>query len=149
MEKGGRWAFWSAFVVVMGLVTIPSIEWVNALRDYAGFMAGWEPAPLRQTVMRSTPREGHVEPAELKPVEFRAAFPKAKKVELVGDFNAWAPGLLRLGRSGDTWSIVVPVPTGTRRYLFLVDGEPRVDPSPKSRTADGPEGRRVSVREVR
>lgn len=147
MEKGGKWAFWSAFAVVMGLVTIPSIEWMSALKDYAGLMSGWEPAPLRQTTVRSTPREGHVDPPELKPVEFRLSAPKAKSVELVGDFNAWAPGLLKLSRSGESWSIVVPVPPGTRRYLFLVDGEPRVDP--KADTAEGPEGRRVSVRKVR
>lgn len=147
MEKGGKWAFWGAFAVVMGLVTIPSIEFMSAFKDYAGFLSGWQPAPLRATQTRYTPRENHVDPPELKPVEFRLHAPKAKKVELVGDFNAWAPGLLKLNRSGESWSIVVPVPTGHRKYLYLVDGEPRVDP--KSDTTDGPEGRRVSVRTVR
>jgi hypothetical protein len=147
VEKGGKWAFWAAFAVVMGLVTIPSIEWMGALKDYAGFMSGWEPAPLRATTTRFTPHEDRVRPPVLEPVEFRLKAPSAKSVELVGDFNAWAPGLLKLSRAGDVWSIVVPVPTGTRKYLFLVDGEPQVDP--KAATADGPEGRRVSVRAVR
>jgi hypothetical protein len=145
VDKGGKWAFWSAFAVVLGLVTIPSIEWMTAAREYAGFMAGWEPAPLRATVVRSTPHDDRSEPLELTPVEFRLSAPKAKSVELVGDFNAWAPGLLKLAKGGDgVWSIVVPVPQGRRKYLYLVDGEPRVDP--KSDTTDGPEGRRVSVR---
>lgn len=147
MRQSGKTAFWGAFAVVMGLVTIPSIEWMSAFRDYVRFMSGWEPAPLRATVTRYTPRDGHADAPELEPVEFRLKAPKAKRVELVGDFNAWAPGLLKLSRSGDAWSIVVPVPPGRRKYLFLVDGQPQVDP--KSDTAEGPEGRRVSVRTVR
>lgn len=149
MERGGKWAFWSAFAAVMGLVTIPSIEWMSALRDYAGFVSGWEPVPLRATTTRFTPHDAaRPDPVVLKPAEFRLSAPKARSVELVGDFNAWAPGLLRLGKGRDgTWSIVVPVPEGRRKYLFLVDGEPRVDP--KAETDDGPEGRRVSVRRVR
>ncbi len=146
MDKGGKWAFWGAFAVVLGVITVPSIEWMTALRDYAGFMSGWEPAPLRATVTRFTPHSGgRDEPLELVPVEFRYHAAKAKSVELVGDFNAWAPGLLRLNKGRDgNWSIVVPVPPGRRKYLFLEDGEPKVDP--KADTADGPEGRRVSVR---
>lgn len=147
MERGGRWAFWCAFTVVLGLVTIPSIEWMTALRDYAGFVSGWEPAPLRATTTRYTPHDARTEAPALEPVEFRFSAPKAKSVELVGDFNAWAPGLLKLTRGNDgAWSIVVPIPEGRRKYLFLVDGEPRVDP--KADTADGPQGRRVSIRRV-
>lgn len=144
MDKGGKWAFWGAFAVVLGVVTIPSIEWMTALREYTGLMTGWEPAPLRPSTTRFTPRDRD-EPLELAPVEFRYHAPRAKSVELVGDFNAWAPGLLKLTKDGGgTWSIVVPVPTGRRKYLFLEDGEPKVDP--KADTADGPQGRRVSVR---
>lgn len=146
MDRGGKWAFWGAFAVVLGAVTVPSIEWMTALRDYAGLMSGWEPAPLRATTTRYTPHNGgRDEPLELVPVEFRLSAPKAKNVELVGDFNAWAPGLLKLTKgSAGAWSIVVPVPPGRRKYLFLVDGDPQVDP--KTDTTDGPEGRRVSVR---
>lgn len=147
MERGGKWAFWCAFAVVLGVVTVPSIEWARALRDYAGFMSRWEPAPLRATSTRHVPHRGPDEPVELIPAEFRFSAPRAKSVELVGDFNAWTPGLFKLSKGGGgSWSIVVPVPKGRRKYLFLVDGEPRVDP--RGETEDGPEGRRVSVRRV-
>ena len=49
--------------------------------------------------------------------------------------------------SGGLWSLVVPLRPGPHKYLFLDDGEPRVDPS--TGTADGPEGRRVSVRVIK
>ena len=66
----------------------------------------------------------------------------------MGDFNAWKPGLLKMKRgAGGAWSLSVPVPLGRHKYLFLVDGAPQVDA--KTETADGPEGRRVSVRNVK
>lgn len=144
-----RWTFWAAVIGVLALVSVPSIEWAASLAAYARFLSAWEPAPLKPTTTSFTPHDsrGGTEPA-LKPAEFRVKAPKAKAVELVGDFNAWKPGLLSLRKGSDGfWSISVPVPAGKRRYLFLVDGEPKVDP--KADTADGPEGRRVSVRVVK
>ncbi|UPT76119.1 MAG: glycogen-binding domain-containing protein [Elusimicrobiota bacterium] len=93
------------------------------------------------------PRDGRRD-APLVAVEFRHRAPKAKSVELVGDFNAWKPGLLRMTRGGDgVWTLSLPVVEGRHKYLFLVDGDPKVDE--KADTADGPEGRRVSVRTVK
>jgi hypothetical protein len=146
-----RWAFWAVVIAVLVLVSIPSVEWVSALREYARFARGWEPAPLKPTVTTFTPREDRGDEDDLptpQPVRFLHKAPKAKSVELVGDFNAWKAGLLKMKRGpGGLWSVVVPLYPGTHKYLFLDDGTPRVDPSAK--TADGPEGRRVSVVEVR
>jgi len=146
-----RWTFWALVIVVLALISIPSVQWIEALHDYARFASGWEPTPLKPTATTFTPRESRPretpEP-QLKPFEFKHKAPKAKSVELVGDFNAWKPGLLKMKRgSNGLWSLVVPLRPGPHKYLFLDDGEPRVDPS--TGTADGPEGRRVSVRVIK
>lgn len=150
MNWRNPWAFWGATALVLALVSVPSAEWLSAAAAYARFVRGWDPAPLKPAPTSFTPHShGRADdPPALKPVEFRHRAPKAKSVELVGDFNAWKPGLLRLTRGGDGWwGIVVPVPEGRRKYLFLVDGRPEVDA--KAPTGEGPEGRRVSLKEVR
>lgn len=149
MEWRNRWTFWALVIAVLALISVPSIEWLQALSDYARFADGWQPTPLKPVPTTFTPRESRLDQPEpeLKPVEFRFKAPKAGSVELVGDFNAWKPGLLKMRRSGAAWTLVVPLRPGSHKYLFLEDGEPRVDPG--SPTADGPEGRRVSVRTVR
>jgi 1,4-alpha-glucan branching enzyme len=146
-----RWTFWALAIAVLALISVPSIQWLEALSDYARFASGWEPMPLKPTRTTYTPREDRTaEPdePELKPFEFKHKAPKARSVELVGDFNAWKPGLLKMKR-GDRglWTLVVPLRPGPHKYLFLDDGEPRVDPS--TGTTDGPEGRRVSLRTVK
>lgn len=135
-------------IAVLALVSVPSVQWIESLRDYARFASGWEPTPLKPSHTSFTPRDREGDDApELKSVEFRHKAPKAKSVELVGDFNAWKPGLLKMKRGGNgTWSIAVPLHPGKHKYLFLDDGQPVVDPS--APTSDGPEGRRVSVKAV-
>ena len=147
MQWRSKWAFWAAVAGVLALISVPSIEWVRALAEYRQFLSGWQPAPLRPTTTSYTPRDGGRE-APLTAVEFRHRAPKAKSVELVGDFNAWKPGLLKMNKGGDgVWTVSIPVVEGRHKYLFLVDGEPKVDE--KAETADGPQGRRVSVRTVK
>lgn len=151
MNWRNRWVFWGLVTTLLALISVPSVEWVAALREYANFAEGWEPSPLRPTRTTFTPRDGRasqVSEPVLKPVEFKHRAPRAKSVELVGDFNAWAPGLLKMNRSASgVWSLVVPVQVGRHKYLFLVDGDPQADPG--AETTDGPEGRRVSVRTVK
>jgi hypothetical protein len=150
MNWRNRWTFWALTIVVLALISVPSYQWVAALRDYARAADGWTPSPLKPTQTSFTPRESPEDPEipELKPFEFKHKAPKAKSVQLVGDFNAWKPGLLKMQKRGDgLWTLVVPLRPGRHKYLFLDDGEPVVDPS--TETADGPEGRRVSVRTVK
>lgn len=148
MNWRNKWTFWGLVAAVLALVSVPSITWVSALNDYRRFLSGWEPAPLRPTATSYTPHGGGGGVPSLTSVQFRHKAPKAKSVELVGDFNAWKPGLIRMSRGGDgVWTVSIPVREGPHKYLFLVDGEPKVDE--RGETADGPEGRRVSVKDVK
>jgi 1,4-alpha-glucan branching enzyme len=116
----------------------------SAPMNWRSKWAFWEPAPLKTTATSYTPHDGGSTPSLIS-VEFRHKAPKAKTVELVGDFNAWKPGLLKMSRGADgVWTISLPVLAGRHKYLFLVDGEPKVDE--RADTADGPQGRRVAVR---
>lgn len=148
MNWRNKWAFWATVAAVLALISVPSITWVTTLNEYRGFLSGWEPAPIRTSRTSYTPHGGgRAEPA-LTSVEFRHKAPKAKSVELVGDFNAWKPGLLKMSRDGaGVWTISIPVLEGKHKYLFLVDGEPQVDA--RAETGDGPQGRRVSITVVK
>lgn len=144
MNWRNKWTFWATVAAVLALISVPSVTWMSTLNDYRRFLSGWEPAPLKTSSTHYTPHGGGSTPV-LTSVEFRHKAPKARSVELVGDFNAWKPGLLRMIRGGDgVWTISIPVLAGRHKYLFLVDGEPKVDE--RADTADGPQGRRVSVR---
>lgn len=55
-------------------------------------------------------------------VQFVLVAPGASRVELVGDFNGWDPQVSRMRRSGDSWTLAVPVPHGRHVYAFVVDG---------------------------
>lgn len=148
MRWRSKWTFWATALAVLALISVPSIEWVSALQEYRSFLSDWDPAPLKPSATSFTPHGGAKPAPSLTPVEFRHKAPKAKSVELVGDFNAWKPGLLKMTRNSDgVWTVSVPVLAGRHKYLYLVDGEPRVDA--RADTADGPEGRRVSVRTVK
>ncbi|HAZ09027.1 MAG TPA: hypothetical protein DCZ01_11045 [Elusimicrobia bacterium] len=149
MDWKNRWTFWGLVAVVLTLISIPSAELISAFRDYSSLAIGWQPAPLKPTTVSFVPHDDRmpIAPA-LKPVEFRLKAAKAESVELVGDFNAWKPGLLKMKRAGGgTWTVTLPVRPGRHKYLFLVDGNPQVDPGVE--TAEGPDGRRVSLRLVK
>ncbi len=147
MNWRSKWTFWATVAAVLALVSVPSITWVSTLNDYRRFLAGWEPAPLKATGTSYTPHGGGGI-AALTSVEFQHKAPKARSVELVGEFNAWKPGLIKMARDGNgVWTVSIPVREGRLKYLFLVDGEPKVDA--RADTADGPQGRRVSVRIVK
>jgi 1,4-alpha-glucan branching enzyme len=62
-----------------------------------------------------------------KPVNFYCAAPRAKSVEITGDFNRWHP--LPMQRSVDGWWFVqIQLCHGHHQYRFLVDGKPMLDP---------------------
>ena len=62
--------------------------------------------------------------AEMVEVHFELHAPGAQQVELVGTFNHWQPGTIRLegpDASGH-WEATVSLPEGRYEYQFLVDG---------------------------
>lgn len=65
-----------------------------------------------------------------KPVNFYCrARPDAKSVSLAGDFNDWDITSLPMQRQPDgCWFAQVSLTHGHHRYVFLVDGEPELDP---------------------
>lgn len=64
-----------------------------------------------------------------KPVNFYCVAPQANSVSLVGDFNCWRPWETPMRRQPDgSWTAQVQLAHGHHRYLFLVDGEPVLDP---------------------
>ena len=57
--------------------------------------------------------------------QFVGRFPGAQTVHVVGSFNDWQPGSIRLeDRDHDgVWRAIVVLPAGTYEYMFVVDGE--------------------------
>jgi 1,4-alpha-glucan branching enzyme len=63
-------------------------------------------------------------------VDFFCDAPKAENVRLVGDFNGWDPAANSMRRMPDgRWMASLELHHGHHRYLFLVDGEPMLDPN--------------------
>ena len=63
------------------------------------------------------------------PINFSYFAPKAKNVTLIGDFNHWTGDDHPMQRMPDgAWHLQLPMHSGHHRYLFLVDGEPHLDP---------------------
>ena len=72
------------------------------------------------------------------PVQFVLVAPEAARVSLAGDFNDWdreATPLRSAGGHG-VWSVVVSLPSGRYRYVFIVDGDRWI---PDAAAARGPE----------
>ena len=73
-------------------------------------------------------------------VQFVLDAQRAKRVALVGDFNAWDDAAMPLTRDSVTgvWSTIVDVTPGRHVYAFVVDGETwTLDPrAPKTTDAD-------------
>jgi 1,4-alpha-glucan branching enzyme len=76
-------------------------------------------------------------------VRFSLFEPKAKKVNIVGDFNNWsklADPMYDTGREG-LWTLLIALPAGRYEYKFLVDGERWMpDPGNPKRVKDGFDG---------
>lgn len=55
--------------------------------------------------------------------------PQARSVSLIGDFHQWNSSEHRMTRMPDgQWVIRLDLRHGHYRYLFLVDGQARLDP---------------------
>ena len=80
-----------------------------------------------------------------KPVPFYLAAPDAQAVCIVGDFNAWTPGAHPLQRRQDgSWQVELQLSHGHHPYVFIVDGQPMLDPRANGVTRNR-NGERVSM----
>jgi hypothetical protein len=79
-------------------------------------------------------------PTQRVAVHFQIHAPGAQRVELLGDFNNWTPGAVRLqgpDASGH-WTASVELPEGHYEYQFLVNGKTWVtDPNATTHRPDG------------
>ena len=80
-----------------------------------------------------------------KPVNFVCVAPDARQVCVTGDFNGWNPSANPMARQPDgVWMVQLPLHHGHHRYVFLVDGQPSLDPRAQGVARD-PRGARVSL----
>lgn len=77
--------------------------------------SGRGPAPA--TISATTPV---TDPSRV--VQFVLVAPNADRVALVGDFNGWDEHAAPMQRTGDAWTLAVPVSSGRHVYAFVVDG---------------------------
>ena len=62
-------------------------------------------------------------------VDFFCDAPGASRVCLVGDFNGWDAAATPMQRGPDgRWAVSLELHHGHHQYVFLVDGEPELDP---------------------
>jgi hypothetical protein len=143
-----KWAFWLFVCLLAAITVIPSAVLLRVLQSYYGFLTGAAPStirPLHITFLDRRNESQTAAEADLRFIEFRLTAPKAKAVDLIGDFNAWQSGTLPLTRAGGgAWELMLPLPPGSYRYLFLVDGQAATDPAARAETTV--EGKTVSVR---
>lgn len=152
MTDRNKWAFWGAVLGVFLLVCLPSVYFVDALGSYRRFFSDLDPLSLRPERVRFVPhRDGRhgIDPkAPMDFVEFSLKSAGAKNVSVIGDFNGWTAGALKLSRGdGGRWQVVVPLSKGRHGYLFVVDGTTMRDPN--NHDLAQIDGRKASVRVVR
>ncbi len=83
-------------------------------------------------------------------VVFVTLYPRAKSVQVAGDFNDWQPNKTNLEKVGDSgvWQTKLQMPPGRYRYRLVVDGQWQQDPYNKL-TEASPLGGFNSVVEVK
>ena len=78
-------------------------------------------------------------------VDFFCDAPTAGSVQLVGDFNRWDLTATPMRRMPDgRWMASLELHHGHHRYLFIVDGEPMLDPKANGIARDD-QNNRVSL----
>jgi 1,4-alpha-glucan branching enzyme len=74
-------------------------------------------------------RENYPARRPMHAVNFFCHAPDAKRVCVIGDFNDWDLTATPMRHAPDgEWRASLELPHGHHRYLFLVDGEPTLDP---------------------
>ncbi len=82
------------------------------------------------------------------PAAFRLKDAGYKDVRVVGDMNNWDASRGLMVKKGKVWELVFPLPPGTYRYRFLVDGQPILDPINPNKSKDE-RGEPVSLYQIK
>ena len=62
-------------------------------------------------------------------VAFAVQAPQAESVFVAGDFNSWSPHATPLAHEENgRWAAKLPLPPGTHRYRYVIDGRWAHDP---------------------
>jgi chromosome partitioning protein len=83
-------------------------------------------------------------------VVFVTLYPRAKSVQVAGDFNNWQPSKTKMEKVGDSgvWQTKLHLPPGKYRYRLVVDGQWQQDPY-NELTESNPFGGHNSIVEVK
>jgi len=144
-----KWGFWLFVLALTVVIAVPSAVLVRTVESYYQFLTGAAPGTIRPVQVDFLDRRNDSKleaEKDLQFMEFHLSAPKAKNVELVGDFNGWKAGTLPLSRSGAAWEVMLPLPPGRYHYRFLVDGQAQADPHAPSEA--GADGKPASLRMV-
>jgi 1,4-alpha-glucan branching enzyme len=57
------------------------------------------------------------------PVRFLCEVPGAARVCVSGSFNQWSSRSHCMRREGNTWSVMISLPSGRHEYGFVIDGD--------------------------
>jgi len=105
--------------------------------------------PAHDTASAPSGDQNRGEPSASAPrnIGFLFRHSKARKVEVIGDFNGWAPKPMIKGKD-HSWTLTLPIPPGDYAYNFVVDGKPIRDPN-NPKTCDVGRGFPNSLLKVR
>ena len=111
----------AAALVIAGVLAGERLARHDAVVARAGASAGTR-AGTRAGTPASAPTRAMSDTVRL--VRFVLVAPRAGRVALVGDFNAWdaARTPMRPGADGRVWTVELPVSAGRHLYAFVVDG---------------------------
>jgi hypothetical protein len=139
-------------LVLLVLVSIPSVIFISQLRTYFGFLFAWSDGALRPALSSNArPQEVQsqvrIYPPELRFVRFIFKKAGTREVGIAADFNDWdSKNLPMKEEDKGVWIAVMPLPRGTYKYVFVVDGTQLADPgNPVKDTYNGHEVSVISV----
>ena len=90
---------------------------------------------LNTTICEQPPADRYSAKRTRHLVNLYCCAPNAQSVSLVGDFNGWDIAATPMRRMSDNrWMASMELTHGHHRYLFLVDGNPTLDPNANGTT---------------
>lgn len=141
----------SGVLALVALVSVPSVMFHDAVKKYFSFLYAWNLPCFNLSKTNTIPPppqrpKAQLPQPELRFVEFSLKLPKAKTVEITGDFNKWEPQKMSSAGKGE-WKTIMTLPLGEHRYLYRVDG--KFMPDPLNSKTSLHNSKKVSVLEVK